>query len=55
MTEHILQCPDCKKYTMEKFCDVCSMECISPKPAKYSPDDKYGIYRLEYKRKSQSL
>ncbi|MBI2148400.1 ribosome biogenesis protein [Candidatus Woesearchaeota archaeon] len=54
MTEEILQCEICKKYTLEKFCE-CSGKCLSPKPAKFSPEDKYGYYRLSYKKKSQNL
>lgn len=41
--KHILFCTKCKTYTMkETHCDV---KTISKKPAKYSPEDKYGKYR----------
>ncbi len=54
MTEEIFQCPNCKKYTLEKFCE-CGGTTLSPKPAKFSPQDKYGFYRLSYKKKTQAL
>ncbi len=50
MVEQILKCTRCGKYTLEKHC-ICGGECLSTKPAKYSPEDKYGKYRLEYKKK----
>jgi len=41
--KHVLKCNVCGKYTMK---DVhCSKKTLSPKPAKYSPEDKYGKYR----------
>ena len=52
MVEQILKCNNCKKYTLEKKCNNCGSECLSTKPAKYSPEDKYAKYRLEYKKKS---
>ena len=54
MTEEILKCKNCGKYTLEKSCE-CGGECLSPKPPKYSPEDKYGHYRLSYKKKTQNL
>ena len=49
MAKHILICPKCKSYTMKDKCPKCNMETISPKPAKFSPDDKYGDYRRKAK------
>lgn len=53
MSDLILKCGKCGKYTLEKYCE-CGGNCFSTKPAKFSPEDKYGKYRLEYKKK-QSL
>jgi len=53
MTE-IFQCEKCKKYTLEQFCE-CGGKTLSPRPAKFSPEDKYGSYRLAYKKKTQDL
>ncbi|MBU2633776.1 MAG: RNA-protein complex protein Nop10 [Nanoarchaeota archaeon] len=44
MTE-ILKCPKCNNYTLKNNCDKCNLKTLSPKPAKFSIDDKYGKYR----------
>ena len=49
MAKHILQCPKCKKYTMNDKCEVCNVPTVKPKPPKYSPEDKYGKFRRETK------
>tara|TARA_Y100000310_G_C20104725_1_gene544402 strand:- start:202 stop:363 length:162 start_codon:yes stop_codon:yes gene_type:complete len=41
----ILKCPKCSEYTMQETCSKCNKKTINPKPAKYSPEDKYGKYR----------
>ncbi|MDP3917318.1 MAG: nucleolar RNA-binding Nop10p family protein [Nanoarchaeota archaeon] len=41
----ILKCTVCNDYTLEKICKSCKKPAITPKPAKYSPIDKYGKYR----------
>jgi len=40
----ILKCPKCNKYGISEQCN-CGGKKIRVKPAKYSPDDKYGKYR----------
>ncbi|MFT4303659.1 MAG: nucleolar RNA-binding Nop10p family protein [Candidatus Woesearchaeota archaeon] len=52
----ILFCPKCSIYTLERKCKKCSGDTYEPKPAKYSPEDKFGDYRRkaklnEYKEK----
>ncbi len=54
MTSHILKCKNCQKYTTNQYCE-CGGECITTKPGKFSIDDKYSKYRVEYKRKTQAL
>lgn len=54
MSKEILFCNNCKNYTLKKLCPKCGKKTISPKPAKYSPVDKFGKYRRIYK-KSKSL
>jgi len=49
MVNLIFYCKSCKKYTLEKYCS-CSEEAVSPKPAKFSLEDKYGLYRRSYKK-----
>jgi len=45
---HILVCQVCKSYTMQEM--HCNAKTIPNLPAKWSPDDKYGSYRLEARR-----
>jgi len=47
--KHILKCSKCEKYTLKETC--CKVKTISPKPAKFSPEDKYGNYRRAEKKK----
>ncbi|MBI4159310.1 ribosome biogenesis protein [Candidatus Woesearchaeota archaeon] len=47
----ILKCSKCLRYTLKKECGVCSAQTLSTKPAKYSPQDPYGKWRLKYKAK----
>ncbi|MCF2135665.1 MAG: RNA-protein complex protein Nop10 [Candidatus Thorarchaeota archaeon] len=50
----LLKCAHCKEYTLdEKRCPYCGGEVYSPLPAKFSPQDKYGAYRREAKRKAR--
>lgn len=50
--EHILKCESCDIYTLSKICKKCGKKTIMPKPAKYSPQDKYGEYRRKAKKSS---
>jgi len=47
----ILRCGNCGKYTMKEVCS-CSGKAITPKPGKFSPEDKYGMYRRKAKLES---
>jgi len=49
MIKEILRCTKCFSYSLEKQCK-CGGECISTKPGKWSPEDRYSRYRLEYKK-----
>jgi H/ACA ribonucleoprotein complex subunit 3 len=35
----------CCEYTLKEICSICGNKTKSTKPAKYSPEDKYGKYR----------
>ncbi len=49
MSLSILYCFVCKKYTLKEICS-CGEKALTTKPAKFSPEDKYGRYRREFKR-----
>ena len=49
--KHIFKCIECGKYTMKESCS-CGGKAVNCKPAKYSPEDNYGKYRRQFKRKS---
>lgn len=44
---HILKCEK-HGYTMKETC--CNKKTINPKPAKYNPEDPYGLYRRKAKK-----
>ena len=48
MGKRILKCTVCNSYTLKE--EHCKAKTISPKPSKYSPDDKYQSYRIKYKK-----
>jgi H/ACA ribonucleoprotein complex subunit 3 len=51
----IFKCSNCNSYTLDsERCPKCGSKVSSPKPARFSMDDKYGKYRREAKRKSRS-
>lgn len=49
MAKHIFYCSKCQEYTMKQQCLKCSQKTAERKPAKFSPEDKYGQYRREVK------
>ena len=44
----ILKCGKCGKYTMKDICE-CGGNALTPKPAKFSVEDKYAEYRRKAK------
>ncbi|MEK6869412.1 MAG: RNA-protein complex protein Nop10 [Nanoarchaeota archaeon] len=44
----IMKCQKCHKYTMNDTCE-CSGKTLTPKPAKFSIEDKYAQYRRKAK------
>lgn len=46
---HLLKCAACGSYTLKEKCD-CGGSATTPKPAKFSPDDKYAKYRRSVKK-----
>lgn len=43
-------CTQCKSYTLEEKCKVCGRDTITKGPARFSPEDRYGKYRLALKK-----
>lgn len=50
MKKTIFQCKNCYIYTLKRNCPYCYEKTISPKPAKFSIEDKYLRYRLKAKQ-----
>jgi len=48
----ILKCKKCKTYTLKSSCPECNSKTIPPKPAKYSPEDKWGFWRRKAKKQT---
>ena len=46
--KHILKCKKCGKYTLSEKCE-CGGMAVNPRPAKFSPEDKFGEYRRKAK------
>lgn len=44
----IMRCGKCRKYTMNDICK-CGGKALTPKPAKFSIEDKYADYRRKAK------
>ncbi len=49
MAKEIMICPKCHEYTLKGI--HCNINTITIKPAKFSPDDKWGIYRRKEKKR----
>ena len=49
MSDYILRCERCKRFTMKPECS-CGGAAKTVKPPKYSPDDPYARYRRQAKR-----
>ena len=50
MKTQILFCKNCYIYTLKNSCPNCNTSTITPKPAKFSLEDKYLKYRLLAKK-----
>jgi len=52
---HILKCEKCSVYTLQNFCPKCGEKTLSPKPAKFSIEDKWGYWRRKAKKEKGLL
>ncbi|MBD3213651.1 MAG: ribosome biogenesis protein [Candidatus Lokiarchaeota archaeon] len=51
MTRYLKKCEDCGKYGLKNTdlkCKYCGGKLVNPWPPKFSPQDKYQEYRLQY-------
>jgi H/ACA ribonucleoprotein complex subunit 3 len=49
------KCEKCGKYTLNKeACPYCGGKVLVPHPPKFSPDDKYLMYRMALKREGKT-
>jgi H/ACA ribonucleoprotein complex subunit 3 len=51
---HILVCKACRIYTLKDECKECGGKTDTPKPPKYSPEDKYARYRRKVLEKDRA-
>jgi H/ACA ribonucleoprotein complex subunit 3 len=49
----IFYCKHCHRYTLHLICDNCKEKTVSNKPARFSPQDHYGKYRRELKKRDK--
>ncbi len=45
MRSKILRCRECNLYSMKENCPKCGRPTSITRPARYSPEDRYGKYR----------
>jgi H/ACA ribonucleoprotein complex subunit 3 len=49
----ILYCKNCQRYTIHPICSTCKEKTVLNKPARFSPQDHYGKYRRELKKRNK--
>jgi len=52
MVNLIQYCAECNQFTLEKYCAK-GHETHSPKPGKFSIEDRYGHWRRKYKEQNE--
>lgn len=55
MKVEILKCNKCNTYTLKQECPKCKEKTLSPKPAKFSLEDKWGHWRRKAKKEKGVL
>ena len=50
MRSHLRRCPACGGYTLKEQCRSCGAPARVVAPARFSPEDHYGVYRRRLKR-----
>ncbi|MEM1644375.1 MAG: RNA-protein complex protein Nop10 [Ignisphaera sp.] len=49
MRWRIKKCAQCKLYTIKDICPKCGSKTSPPHPPRFSPEDKYVVYRVMIK------
>ena len=52
--KEILYCSKCDKFTLKENC-TCKNKTFSTKPARFSPEDKYGKWKKIYKKEKKII
>ncbi|MDD3856664.1 MAG: RNA-protein complex protein Nop10 [Methanoculleus sp.] len=50
MSSRIRRCLHDRRYTLSDICPVCGRPSRPAHPARFSPEDRYGIYRRAVRR-----
>lgn len=51
MTQAVMRfCAKCQDYTLADKCHRCGGPAVQKTPAKFSPEDHYGVYRRRLKK-----
>lgn len=48
--KHLLRCVSCNSYTLKDVCSKCNSPAVTPKPPRFSLEDKFGYLRRKAKR-----
>ncbi|NLK25005.1 MAG: RNA-protein complex protein Nop10 [Euryarchaeota archaeon] len=50
MRTSLRKCPQCIEYTLLDKCSHCECRTDVPIPPRYSPEDRYGVYRRRLRK-----
>lgn len=50
MAARLLVCRSCGRYALHPDCPACGSKTVSPHPARFSPEDRFGKYRRRLKQ-----
>ncbi|HOO52883.1 MAG TPA: RNA-protein complex protein Nop10 [Methanothrix sp.] len=53
MRSKIKKCRICDLYTLKENCPICGAATSQTKPARFSPEDRYGRYRRALRQEAE--
>ncbi|HPE62839.1 MAG TPA: RNA-protein complex protein Nop10 [Methanothrix sp.] len=53
MRSKIKKCRACNLYTLKDVCPICGASTSQTKPARFSPEDRYGRYRRALRQEAE--